>query len=45
MFVRFTLKTVMQNNGDFVDATLLYCKTVRYSASKERLGEGRILHH
>jgi hypothetical protein len=36
---------VTHNDGDFVDALLLYCETVRYSASKERLGEACAQRH
>jgi hypothetical protein len=43
--VRLAFKVVMQNEGDFVDAILLYREIVRYSASKERLGEACVLRH
>ena len=36
---------VTHNDGDFVDAILLHCETVRYSASKERLGEACAQRH
>ena len=43
-FVRLA-SVVTHNDGDFVDAILLYCETLRYSSSKERLDEACAQRH